>query len=127
MKANLDKFQAIVIGTKTNSHSLYFDLKGNKITCEENVKLLGVTIDSQLNFDKYISEICIKKHPRQLLNILKRIGKYLSKLCYFPVYYSFSLSDFNYCPVTWHFCSKQILKKNEKKLGKRSPFHLWRL
>ena len=53
MKANLEKFQAIVIGTKTNSHNLYFDLKGNKITCEENVKLLGVTIDSQLNFDKH--------------------------------------------------------------------------
>jgi hypothetical protein len=41
------------IGPKTNSHNLYFDLKGNKITCEENVKLLGVTIDSQLNFDKH--------------------------------------------------------------------------
>ena len=45
------------IGPKTNSHNLSFDLKGNKITCEENVKLLGVTIDSQLNFDKHISEI----------------------------------------------------------------------
>ena len=31
------------------SHNLFFDLlKGNKITCKENVKLLGVTIDSQL-------------------------------------------------------------------------------
>ena len=45
------------IGPKTNIHNLSFDLKGKKITCEENVKLLGVTIDSQLNFDKHISEI----------------------------------------------------------------------
>ena len=50
MKANADKF-----GTKTNSHNLTFDLKGNKITCEENVKLLGITIDSHQKF--------IKKHP----------------------------------------------------------------
>ena len=46
MKANPDKFQAIVIGPKTNRHNLSFDLKGNKITCEKNAKLLGVTVDS---------------------------------------------------------------------------------
>jgi hypothetical protein len=39
MKANPDKFQAIAIGPKTNRHNLSFDLKGNKITCEANVKL----------------------------------------------------------------------------------------
>jgi hypothetical protein len=44
MKANPDKFQAIAIGPKTNKHNLSFDLKGNKITCEENVKLLGITV-----------------------------------------------------------------------------------
>ena len=38
MKANPYKFQAIAIGPKTNRHNLSFDLKGNKITCEENVK-----------------------------------------------------------------------------------------
>jgi hypothetical protein len=54
MKTNPDKFQAIAIGPKTNRHNLSFDLKGNKITCEENAKLLGVTVDSQLNFDKQI-------------------------------------------------------------------------
>jgi hypothetical protein len=44
MKANPDKFQAIAIGPKTNKHNLSFHLKGNKITCEENVKLLGITL-----------------------------------------------------------------------------------
>ena len=39
MKANPDKFQDIVIDTKKNSQNLSFNLKGNKITCEENVKL----------------------------------------------------------------------------------------
>jgi hypothetical protein len=37
-------FQDIAIGPKTNKHNLSFDLKGNKITCEENVKLLGITL-----------------------------------------------------------------------------------
>ena len=78
MKANPDKFQAIAIGPKTNKHKLSFYLKGNKITCKENVKLLGITVDSHLNFDKHISEIC--KKASQQLNILKRIGKYLNRL-----------------------------------------------
>jgi hypothetical protein len=65
------------------------------------VKLLGVTIDSNLNFNNHISEIC-KKASRQL-NILKRIGKYLNRLGRLTAYYSFILSNFNYCPVTWHY------------------------
>jgi hypothetical protein len=60
-------FQAIVIGSKTNKHNLSFDLKGNKITCEKNVKLLGITVDSHLNFDKHISEIC-KKASQQFMD-----------------------------------------------------------
>jgi hypothetical protein len=39
---------------------------------------LGVTIDFELNFNTHIANIC-KKASRQL-NILKRIGKYLTKL-----------------------------------------------
>ena len=58
MKANPDKFQAIAIGKKTNKHKLTFNLKGNNITCEDKAKLLGVTIDSDLIFINYISEIC---------------------------------------------------------------------
>jgi hypothetical protein len=50
MKANPNKFQDIAIGPKTNKHNLSFDLKGNKITCEENVKLLGITLIHCLEF-----------------------------------------------------------------------------
>jgi hypothetical protein len=39
------------------------------------------------------------------MNILKRIGKYLAKLGRLTIYYSFILSNLNYCPVAWHFCS----------------------
>ena len=30
------------------------------------------------------------------------------------IYYSFILSNFNYCPVAWHFCSEKNTKKIEK-------------
>ena len=78
MQANPDKFQALAIGKKTFKEQICFDLKGSKIKCEEHVKLLGVTIDYELNFDKHISGIC-KKSARQL-NVSKIIGRYLNKL-----------------------------------------------
>jgi hypothetical protein len=42
------------------------------------VKLLGIDIDYQLNFDKHIKNICRK--ASQQLSVLKRIGCFLSKL-----------------------------------------------
>jgi len=50
MKANLDKFQAISIGNKTHKACITFQLDGNTIVCEEEIILLGVTIDFNLNF-----------------------------------------------------------------------------
>jgi hypothetical protein len=49
-------------------------LDGNEILCENEVKLLGMTIDYQLKFNTHISEIYIKV-SRQL-NVLKRIGNH---------------------------------------------------
>lgn len=74
--------------------------------------MLGVTIDFQLKFDKHIANIC-KKASRQI-NVLKRVGKYLNRLGRLTIYHSFILSNFNYCPVTWHFCSEINSKKMEK-------------
>ena len=75
-------------------------------------KLLGVTIDFELKFNSHIANIC-KKASRQL-NVLKRVGKYLNKLSKLTIYHSFILSNFHYCPVTWHFCSEENTKKMEK-------------
>jgi hypothetical protein len=100
MKANPDKFQAI--------GDIKFNLDGNEILCENEVKLLRATIDCQLKFNTHISEIC-KKASRQL-NVLKRIGKHLSKLGRLTIYHSNIMSNFNYCPVVWHFCGESITK-----------------
>ncbi|CAM1330052.1 Uncharacterised protein r2_g3912 [Pycnogonum litorale] len=112
MKVNPDKFQAISVGKKSHSENITFDVRGTTIKCEDKVKLLGVTIDFELKFNSHIANMC-QKASRQL-NVLKRIGKYLNRLGKLTIYHSFILSNFNYCPVTWHFCSEQNSKKMEK-------------
>ena len=76
------------------------------------VKLLGVDIDYQLNFDQHISNLCRK--AGQQLNVLKRLSPFLSRLNKLTIFHTFILSNFNYCPLAWHFCSESNSKKLEK-------------
>ena len=54
------------------------------------VKLLGIDIDYQLNFNYHIKNICRK--ASQQLNVLKRIGCFLSKLNKLTIFHTFILS-----------------------------------
>ena len=54
MKANPDKFQALCVGKRTFDAITSFQLGNAKITCEDKVSLLGVTLDVQLNFKDHI-------------------------------------------------------------------------
>ena len=69
-----------------------------------------------------ISNVC-KKASCQL-NVLKRIGGHLCKLGKLNVYYSFVMSNFNYCPLTWHFCGEKKIQKRLRKY-KKGPFGLY--
>ena len=70
MKANPDKFQAIAIGKKNpKNKNISFNLNDNIIKCEDEIKLLGVTIDSELNFNTHIANICIKASRQNLVDL----------------------------------------------------------
>ena len=73
MKANPRKFQAIAVGKKTKNENISFNIDNNNIKCDESVKLLGVTIDFQLNFDLHISNICKKSF--KTIKCIKTNGK----------------------------------------------------
>jgi hypothetical protein len=56
MRANRDKFQAIAVGKKTYAKEPVFNIESANISCDEVLKLLGIDIDYQLNFDKHIKK-----------------------------------------------------------------------
>ena len=62
----------------TQSKYISFNLNVNIIKIEDEVKLLGVTIDYELKFNSHNTNIC-RKASRQL-NVLKWMGKYLNRL-----------------------------------------------
>jgi len=110
IKANPNKFQAMVLGNKMEHFQV--EIGSNIITDESYVKLLGVYLDKNLNFNKHISELC-KKAARQI-NVLKRLSKILDENSKLTIFKSFILCHFNYCPLIWHFCGKTNTKKLER-------------
>ena len=103
MVANPEKFQAIFLGTKNNG--IEIKLGSNIIISSKEVKLLGVTIDSQLSFFPHISQICKKASAKT--KALMRIRNYLTQYQADLLFSSFIMPPFNYCPLVWMFCSKQ--------------------
>ena len=91
-----------------------FTIAGVDIPCEQNVKLLGVELDFLLNFDNQIKAMSMKA-ARQL-NVLQRLSKLLSEETRLLIFKLFIQSNFNYCLLIWHFCSKANTKKLEKLL-----------
>ena len=62
-------------GKVENKHEMYIENKKIFWPSEHSVKLLGIEIDNQLNFDNHVSTIC-KKAGSQLISI-GRLRKYI--------------------------------------------------
>ena len=112
MIVNPGKFQAIIIdlkNQKNNPQKLTID--GKVITSSENVTLLGLEVDSKLNFDEHISKLCNKSAGQ--LNVLCRIRHLIGLEERKILINSFIYSNFNYCPLVWHFSSRKSINKIE--------------
>ena len=120
MQANLDKFQAITVGKKTHDKQPVYNIGNINISCDDSVKLLGVDIDFSLKFVLHISNLC--RMAAQQINIMKRLGKHLNRLNRLTIFHSFMLSNFNFCPLSWHFCSEGNTKKDRKTTRKSITF-----
>ena len=111
MDANPDKFQLIAMNRK-GSIDLSISILGNTICSSDSMKVLGVTLDTKLSFDKHVSDICGKASAQ--ISVLKRLSRYLNETSRIQIYKSFISSNFTYCPAAWIFCGKKNSNKLEK-------------
>ena len=78
-----------------------FTFENTTTHCENYVVLLGIEIDHSLTFNTHIANIC-KKAARQLAD-LQRLGHLLTRQGKLAMFKSLITSNFNYCPLIWHF------------------------
>ena len=105
MKANTDKSHLLLSGNS----NLTANVDGNVIESEGKQVLLGISIDSNLSFNKHINNLCKKASAK--LNALARIAGYMD----FPkrrlIMKAFITSQFGYCPLIWMFHSRALNNK----------------
>jgi hypothetical protein len=114
MQVNPSKFQFMFlkpISSKEVSPE-FIEVNDTKIPCENVVQLLGMTIDDKLKFYKHIDKLC--KNAARQLNVMYRFKGIFNLEERSKMYNTFILSNFNYCPIVWHFCGKVSTKKIEK-------------
>ena len=103
MIANPSKFHAIIIRKdRKDTEGTEININGKVLKTKSEVLLLGITLDNRLTFDIHIGNIC-KKAAKQL-NALKRLAYCLNYMQRKILVQSFITSNFNYCPVVWHYC-----------------------
>ena len=74
MTLNPGKCHYMVIGSRDLSHEIM--LNNNKITSSNEEKLLGIFLDSKLNFESHICSLCRK--AGQKISVLASLRNYLT-------------------------------------------------
>ena len=124
MKLNTDKFHLLLNSPEPNTLKIDY-LQINNSVCE---KLLGITFDCKLKFNKHIEDICQK--ASQKINALARLAPYMGTTKKRIIMNTFFKPQFNYWPLVWMCCNKSLNTKinrlherclwivyNEKKLN----------
>ena len=105
MIVNPEKFQAILIDRKgQNNNPTEINIDEKKINSESSALLLGLEIDSKLNFDKHISKLYNKSAGQ--LNALNRLNRYLGFEEKKILIKSFLYGNFNAAPYSGTFVLK---------------------
>ena len=105
MKANPGKSHILLSNKKTEK----VNINDVVLTSGFEEKLLGVTLDSEVKFEKYITDICNK--ASQKIHVLSRITSYTSLNKRRLLMKTFVESQFNYCPLIWIFHSRRLNNK----------------
>ena len=92
LAGDLKKYQVLNLGFTQNDSNIC--VNDAEILTKDNITLLGVVLDSKLNFSEHIISIC--KKASQRTGVLMR------------------LRNLTYCHLVWHFCKASDTRKLER-------------
>ena len=105
MKGNVDKCH-ILLSTNDIVHVNIGTAQISNSNCE---KLLGINIDSKLNFERHIGDLCKKASAK--LNALARVSHFMTLDKKRLLMNAFFTSQFSYCPLIWMLHSRKLNNK----------------
>ena len=107
------KFQVMSVSTRKNTipEDLTISVNDANIKPNNSVKLLGITLDNKINFEKHITSIW--KSTSCQLNALFRLKYFLGFKGRKILIENFVYSNSNYCPLVQHLCNQKSSQKVE--------------
>ena len=109
LMGNLEKYQMMNIGRSTVDT---LSINGKEIRTAEELQLLGVTIDSQMDFNNHISALC--KRASQKIGVLMRLRNLIPTTAKLHLFKAAILPHLTYCHLAWHFCKASDTRKLER-------------
>ncbi len=112
MQANPTKVQFMIMQKYTDKEIIpdSIEINGTTIMRQTEVKLLDITINQKLKFEKHIDNLCI--NAARQINIMYKFKGIFDLKEREIICNTFILAHFNYCPMVWHFCGKLPLRKS---------------
>ena len=92
-----------------SDHSLNVMINEKSIKQVQHAKLLGITLDCHLTWEKHIDDICSIVNSR--LSLLRRIKPFLNHHCTLRFYNSCIHNLFIYSSSAWGSCSSHLLSR----------------
>ena len=114
LAGNLKKYQIMNIGYRQDDDNItqVIRLNNHDINTTSSLKLLGVTIDSELNFSEHINTIC--KKASQKIGVLMRLRNLIPTNAKLVLFKTAILPHLTYCHLVWHFCRVSDSRKIER-------------
>ena len=115
LAVNHDKFLTMWLGNASNIPTdilAAYGLGSSIISLVRSMKLLGVTIDKDLNFTERVADI-VRRISNQI-QVMQRHKKLINTDTKIKLYNAYLLPHLYYCCVVWHHCGQRNLKKLEK-------------
>ena len=106
MKLNQSKCHFLTSGS---TEHLWVKVGNEKIWESLSEKLLGLTVDKNLNFNLHLKTLC--KKVNQKVSALARVVRILPFDKRRLILKTFIESQFSYCPLVWMFCSRKMNNK----------------
>ena len=101
-QANVSKCHVLL----STAEHVQVKLGAAQIENSSSEKLLGVTIDAKLSFEKHIEQIYAK--ARAKLKALARIAPFMNIKKKKVLIKTFFMAQFSYCPLIWMFHSRKL-------------------
>ena len=113
LKGNHKKYGAMILCNRdTEAAAINITIDGENVESKLSLKLLGVTLDSRLNYSSHISDICKKAGSK--VGVLNRLKKLVPTHALLQLYKAGVLPNLTYCHMVWHFCRASDTKKLER-------------